>query len=83
MAMELQEPLSSLEAEYKSGSPILLEKIKVLFVHFVLLLFLESCFSWNNNLLRVVRYSVTNVLPFVGHAVMGIAFSGALCFRIL
>ena len=32
MAMVLQEPLSSLEAEYKSGSPILLEKIKVLLV---------------------------------------------------
>lgn len=38
LVMEWQEPLSSLAAEYQSGSPILLEKIKVLCVLCIFLL---------------------------------------------
>ena len=38
LMMEWQEPLSSLAAEYQSGSPILLEKIKVLCVLCIFLL---------------------------------------------
>ena len=46
--MVLQEPLTSLEAEYKSGSPILLEKIKVLFVSY--------CYFSRVVFLRIIIY---------------------------
>lgn len=50
-AIEQQEPLSTLAAEYQSGSPILLEKIKVLFVVFLFCICSCSChfhFKWTS-----------------------------------
>lgn len=80
----LQEPLSSLAAEYQSGSTILLEKIKVLYVVcfslLALLLFGSRVTNCHNLFLR---YLVNNMLPFGGHAEMGTASIGALCFRTL
>lgn len=80
----LQEPLSALASEYQSGSPILLEKIKV--VNLCILLWFiggSNCLPLKVVNVSFCRFLVSSMLPLGVHEEMGTASFEVLCSPIL